>query len=170
MADITKTINSLYESFDGNPVMEEYMDRHDVGSLGILTIAGDEEAALVAEHLRDRIAGKIVVEVGGGIGLLALHMSTIASHVYVIEASPVWTHLWMMFFMARKPKNVTFIFGAAQEMAGQLHADVAMFCTHSDAVGMRQVGATLANEVIDVYGEIVPSLTPELAALNALRQ
>lgn len=170
LQNINSILDRAYEAFEGNQLMEDYMERHEVRSLGILTVTDDETAALIAGHLKDRIEGKVVVEIGGGIGLLALHMAEYASRVFVIEASPAWTHIWTMLFMARKPKNVTFIFGAAQEMFGQLNADVAVFCTHSAAQDMRSIGERLAGKVIDVYGEIVPILEPHLASLQELRQ
>ena len=155
---MTAMLEMVYESMDGQPVVEDYCARHGIGSMAILTTYTDEHAGLVAEHLAERVRGKVVVEIGGGIGLLAMHLSQYAKRVYVIEANPMWTRVYTMFLHFKKPKNVTFIFGAADEMDGQLKADVAIFCTHSDAAGMRIAGELFAPEVIDVYGEVVKDM------------
>jgi hypothetical protein len=50
---------------------------------------------------------------------------------------------------------VSYLFGAADEFAGLLKADVALFCTHSGVALMKAAGRLFAPEVIDVYGEII---------------
>lgn len=166
---LDRDMGAIYRSLEGNAAADEYGRRHGIKSAAILTITDDETAALVAEHLAERVRGKVVVEIGGGIGLLALHLSQYVERVFVIEAEPAWTMLALAYFYAKKPKNVTFIFGAADEMAGQIKADVSYFCTHSAANEMSRLGAMFAPTVIDVYGEIVPLLSPELAALGPAR-
>lgn len=152
-------LNRAYEVIDGSEVAEQYCDRHGVGSLAVLTVYDDERASALAEFLSERVAGKTVVEIGGGIGLLAMHLAEYAKRVWVIEANPFWSHIYVKFLHLRKPKNVTFIFGAADELAGQLTADVAIFCTHSDANGMRKAGALFAPDVIDVYADLLGGKT-----------
>lgn len=169
MSKIDKMIECVYESMEGNEQVEKYHHRHGVKSAGILTVTNDETAEAIARYLEERIRGKVVVEIGGGIGLLAMHMAMYAARVFVIEADPMWTSMEVAMFYKRKPKNVTFIFGAADEMAGHIKADVALFCTHSAAKDMRRAAMLFAPQVIDVYGEIVPKLSPELAALDPLR-
>lgn len=154
-ADFSELLDAAYSAMDGNEVIQDYFRRHGVESRCILTVYTDERAALLAAHLADRVKGKTVVEVGGGLGLLAFGLAEFADHVYVIEASPVWSSIYVQFLHEQKPKNVTFIFGAADEVAGMLHADIALFCTHSDSEGMRQVSSRFAPEVVDVYGEII---------------
>lgn len=102
-----------------------------------------------------QIAGKTAVEIGGGIGLLALHMGHIAKRVYCIEANPMWSWCFASVLLQSKPKNVSFLFGAADEFVGAIKADVAVFCTHSDVTGMGLVAAQFAPVVIDVYGELI---------------
>jgi predicted RNA methylase len=159
-SDIADVLEMLYPVLDGNEEAMRYSERHGIRSLAILTITSDEKAALVAEHLADRIRGKVVIEIGGGIGLLAFHLSQYAERVLVFEANPMWTSVYVAFLHSRKPKNVTFMFGAADEFAGQVRGDVALFCTHSDASGMRETGLMFAPEVIDVYGEIIKTMEP----------
>lgn len=126
-----------------------------IESADILTVTDDETAGLIAEHLAARIEGKIVVEIGGGIGLLALHLSAIAKHVYCIEANPVWASFFEVYFAENKPSNVDYLFGLADRFAGTISADVAIFCTHSGVASMRLAASLFAPVVIDVYGDII---------------
>ena len=101
------------------------------------------------------MAGKTVVEIGGGIGLLALHLGLHAKRVYCIEANPMWSWIFATVLLQSKPKNVSFLFGAADEFLGTVKGDVAIYCTHSDVKGMGLVAAQFAPLVIDVYGELI---------------
>lgn len=158
MAELNDMLDRVYNAFEGNEVMVEYDKRHDVASLAVLTVYDDETAATIAAHLAPRIEGRVVVEIGGGIGLLAMHLGDYAKRVYCIEANPMWSWTFAACLLAQKPKNVSFLFGAADEFAGQIRADVALYCTHSDADGMREVGRKFAPVVIDVYGERLGAL------------
>lgn len=149
-----KVLSSFYEQMDGNPAPEEYHARHDTRSAGILTIYDDERAASTADYLRGRVAGKIVVEIGAGIGLLACHVAMDARRVYAIEVEPAWASTFVSFLYRQKPANLTFIFGKAEE-APPIAADVAYFCTHSGREAMYLAATRFAPEVIDVYAELL---------------
>jgi hypothetical protein len=153
---LSPMLDQVYEHMEGSEVSLDYSRRHGISSAAILTVHTDEIADALAMHLAPRIEGRVVIEVGGGIGLLALHMAQYAKRVFCIEANPMWSWTFAAVLLARKPKNVSFLFGAADEFAGCIRGDVALFCTHSDAAGMRSVAGKFAREVIDVYGEIVP--------------
>jgi SAM-dependent methyltransferase len=146
-----------YEALAVSEVAHDYHVRHGTESKLILTVYDDERAAGVAGYLADRIRGKTVIEIGGGIGLLAIYLSEYAGaeRVYAIESDPSWTSTFLATLYARKPKNVTWIYGAAEEMVGQLRGDVALFCTHSACHHMAQLASQFAPVVIDVYGELV---------------
>lgn len=150
-----KAIESTYLAFEGSEALDEYMARHGVESAGILTVYDDEMASLVASYLADKIRGRVVVEIGAGIGLLACHLADHAFKVYAIEASPVWASCFAVALLERKPPNVTYILGAASEMVGILRADVAIFCTHSGVKAMREAAAQFAPVVIDVYADVM---------------
>lgn len=167
MSEQASVLDAARVAMDDNPVVESYYRRHGIESAAILTVMDDETAGDVAAHLADRIRSKVVIEIGGGIGLLAFHMAMYARRVIVIEANPVWTSVYVMFLHARKPANVTFIFGTAAEVADQIRGDVAIFCTHSDASGMRDLARWFADEVIDVYGELTG---PQWAAARCLKR
>lgn len=147
-------LDMMYESMDGNEVAMDYSRRHGIESAMILTVKDDEMADLVAEFLADQVRGKTVVEIGAGIGLLALHLSQYAKRIYAIEANPSWTSTFLACLYAHKPKHVSWLFGSADEFAGGIRGDVALFCTHSDHAGMKRAASLFAPEVIDVYEDL----------------
>lgn len=146
-------LNHYYEQMDGSPVLEEYHQRHGTESACILTIYDDASAADVVEFLRPRIEGKVVVEIGAGIGLLACHLAGVARRVYANEVDPAWTSCFVAVLYHQKPTNLTFIFGAAEE-APPIVADVAQFCTLSGQAAMYRAAARFAPTIIDVYAEV----------------
>lgn len=155
MATINEQLDDIYQAMEGSQASLDYSERHGVQSAGVLTVTEDETAHLIAERLRPRIEGKTVVEIGGGIGLLALHMGRIAKRVFCIEANPMWSWTFAGTLLAEKPRNVSFLFGSADEFLGCIKGDVALFCTHSGVAPMGLVAAQFAPLVIDVYGEMI---------------
>lgn len=128
-----------------------YADRHGVRASPQLTVTDDE----VAEMLEPRIRDMTVIDVGGGIGLLGLHMAEVAKRVIVIEANPVWAAAWIDLLHRRKPENLPFFFGSANQLSDLITADVAVITTHSDVSGMMSVASTIATIAIDFYGELI---------------
>lgn len=155
MTDIEDMIGQIYNAFEGSEALRRYMERHGVNSAGVLTVLDDNHATLIAERLRPRIEGKTVVEIGGGIGLLAMHLGHVAKRVYCIEASPLWASSFIAVLLDQKPRNVSYLFGAADEFLGAIRGDVAIYCTHSDVQGMGLIARQFAPVVIDVYGELI---------------
>lgn len=155
MGDLTKLLDETYEAMEGSEASLAYSERHGIAAAAILTVLDDNHALLIAERLRPRIEGKTVVEIGGGIGLLALHLGLIAKRVYCIEANPMWSWAFAEILLQQKPKNVSFLFGAADEFVGAIKGDIAIYCTHSDVKGIGLVASQFARTVIDVYGELI---------------
>jgi hypothetical protein len=170
MDDLGTALDAAYEAMEGSEAAEKYSRRHGIESLMILTVTDDQRAADVAYYLRERVRGKTVVEIGGGIGLLAMHLAEYAEKVYVIEASPVWSSVYVHFLHHRKPANVTFIFGIAEEMVGILRAHVALFCSHSGCDQLRRFAAQFAPEVIDVYGDVLREMGKADESVMAVRE
>jgi hypothetical protein len=153
-AQLKRVLDEAYESMEGSEVAEGYMGRHGIQSLGILTVTDDESADAIVRYLAPRIEGKTVVEIGAGIGLLAMHLGFVAKRVFAIEVDPMWSSVFVMELFAKKPKNVSFLMGAADEFAGIVKADVALFCTHSGVAEMARAARLFAPVVIDVYGNL----------------
>ena len=155
MTELSRMFSTIYNAMEGSDDSMNYSERHGINAQAVLTVHDDETGGLIAEHLAPRIEGKTVVEIGGGIGLLSLHMGIIAKRVYCIEANPMWSWTFAEVLLKTKPKNVSFLFGAADEFLGAIKGDVAIYCTHSDVHGMGLVAAQFAPVVIDVYGELI---------------
>lgn len=157
---LKQLLDASYEAQENSWLMHGYCGRHRIKSAAVLTIYDDEQAATIAQHLEPRIAGKTVIEIGGGFGLLSFHLSTMAERVFCIEANPVWANVYIEVLLKRKPKNVSYLFGAADEFAGLIKGDVALFCTHSGLQSMKEAAALFAPVVIDVYGEVFATCEP----------
>jgi len=152
---LQQMLSDIYNQFEGSEIMADYTERHNINSAAVLTVIDDETAAALIEHLEPHITDKIVVEIGGGIGLLSLHMARIAKRVYCFEANPMWAWTFAKVLLEHKPKNISYIFGAADEFVEAIKADVAVIATHSDIAGMKMIGKQFAPVAIDVYGEII---------------
>jgi hypothetical protein len=144
-----------YVLAEAEPDLCGFADRHSIVAASVLTVCDDDLAAGIASMVGPRIEGRTVVEIGGGIGLLACHLAGYAKRVYCIEANPLWSSVFVRMLFARKPKNLSYLFGAASEFAGQFNADVALFCTHSGIESMTAAGHLFAPLVVDVYGEMI---------------
>jgi 2-polyprenyl-3-methyl-5-hydroxy-6-metoxy-1,4-benzoquinol methylase len=148
---ITETGLAAHRSETG----QAYARRHGVRSAPNLAVMSDEIADLVTKYLQPRIQDKVVVDVGGGLGILAMHMATFASKIFVIEANPSWAVAYAEFLHAEKPANMSFCWGAAQEFIGQIRADVAIVTTHTDVSGLMSIAAQFAPDAIDIFGELI---------------
>jgi hypothetical protein len=151
---IHEALASYYETMSDSAPVETYHERHGTESALILTVFDDVTASMVADVLRTHVAGKVVVEIGAGIGLLACHVATMARKVYAIDVDPAWTSSFLACLWDKKPRNLTFIFGDA-EQAPPFSADVAYFCTHSGHDSLRRAGQRFAPVVIDVYRDLL---------------
>lgn len=148
-------LNEAVDSMLDSEHFHAYQERHGIKSLPTLTVANDEVADSIVSWLRPRLEGKTVVEIGGGIGLLSLHMGFIAKRVFCIEANPMWATAFTAALLVAKPPNVSYLFGGAEEFEGIIKADVAVFCTHSGVSPMANLAAKFAPVVIDVYSELI---------------
>lgn len=148
-------LQEVVDECDESVIFDAYMARHHIASGANLTVTSDAIAADIAAYLAPRIEGKTVIEIGGGLGILALYLGEYAKRVYCIEANPMWSAVFIAELLQHKPPHVSYLFGAAQEFQEMLHGDVAVICTHSGLSSMTTVAATFAPVVIDVYGEII---------------
>jgi hypothetical protein len=155
LSDFSRMISELYEIMHMSEAYSAFAERHNIRSAPILTVIADETAELLCERLASRIAGRTVVEIGGGTGILSLAMAAVAKRVYCIEANSMWAVAWTQILLEKKPKHMSYLFGAADEFVGCIRGDVAIVCTHSDVASLKLIGRQFAPQVIDVYGEII---------------
>jgi len=148
-------LSEVRELMQMSQAYSAYAERHNIWSAPNLTVIEGETAELICERLAPRIAGKTVVEIGGGIGILSLAMASVAARVFCIEANPTWAAIWTQIMVEKKPKNLSYLLGAADEFVGCIRGDVAVICTHSDIQGLKLVGRQFAPEVVEVYGELI---------------
>lgn len=148
---LSACVNAIYGDMQENAAAEDFHRRHMTPSCGVLTIYEKEAVKNIVEQIYDDICGKVVVEIGAGVGLLSIGMAVVAKEVYAIEVDPAWSWAFTKVLYEIKPPNLTFIFGKAETMIGKLHADVAVIVTRSGHDEMQAVGKKLAPKVIDVY-------------------
>lgn len=146
-------IDAIYHDLDGYEAAEEFHRRHMTPSLGTITVHDKDTILKIVDQIRDRIRGKTVVEIGAGVGFLAIGMAMIAKQVYAIESDPAWSWAFTKVLYEVKPPNLTFIFGKSETMVGILKADIAIVVTRSGHKYMKALGRQLAPDVIDVYEE-----------------
>jgi len=165
MKDAEQEIDRIYEQNEGSETMEAYHSLHEIESLAILTITNPYAATREVDRYASRIRGKTVIEVGAGVGFLAIEMARFAKQVYAIEADPAWNWVFTECLYQKKPKNLTWIFGAAETVAPFLRGDVAVVFTGSGHRAMLEVAERMCPEVI--FGpnlpleEREPDATPE---------
>jgi 2-polyprenyl-3-methyl-5-hydroxy-6-metoxy-1,4-benzoquinol methylase len=167
MSDCRRMLSEVTTLMQMSEAYSAYAERHHIRSAPNLTVVEGEMANLICERLAPRIAGKTIVEIGDGIGILSLAMALVAKRVYCIEANPTWAATWTEILLERKPKNLNYLFGAADEFLGCIRGDVAIICTHPDVQSLKLVGQQFAPHVVDVYGELIeenPSAFDALAS------
>ena len=113
VADAEQAMDAATSGILSSEVLRRYDERHGIETAPKLIVMNDQTTHALVAILHDRIVGRTVVEVGAGIGLLTLHMGTVARRVFAIEASPVWSSAFIATLMAGKPRNVSFICGDA---------------------------------------------------------
>lgn len=101
-----------------------------------------------AKALSSRIKGKTAIEIGAGVGFLAIEMARYAKHVWAVEKDPAWSWVFTKHLYRFKPKNLTWVFGDARDLIGTLKVDLAIVVTCSGETELKHIGELLAKEVI----------------------
>ena len=161
-------IDPVYEALEGREDLAIYHDRHGTASLLILTQHSPQIAReTVRLLLASDIEGKRVVEIGAGVGFLAIEMAKVAESVVAIEADPAWSWIFTKSLYRHKPANLTWVFGAAESVAEWVRADVAVVMTNSGIDAMRAVALQMAPHVIMPLQDF-PALPDFAAAINKM--
>ena len=141
---IADRINFAYSELEGIEDLLSYHSRHGTPSIQILTQLDPHAARMTGEKLAEWIQGKDVVEIGAGVGFLALELSRYAKSVVAIESDPAWSWVFTRSLYRHKPKNLTWIFGSAETMAGKIRGDICLILTRSGPDEMREIGKAFA--------------------------
>jgi SAM-dependent methyltransferase len=136
--------NMIEDTYD----RRTYDERMGVKSKHYLTMVTAADTEWIITRIKDRIAGRVVVEIGAGIGVLAIEMAKYAHRVYAIEVDPAWTWLFARRLYREKPENLTWIFDRAENLIPFAKCDVAIVVTGSDEERLRYIAGTYAPEVI----------------------
>ncbi len=129
------------------PDQVEYDKRIGLRSKKFLTIIRPSDAVWIVKRVAAAIAGKVVVEVGAGVGVMATALAAHAKHVFAIEADPMWSWTFARHMYQTKPANLTYILDNAENLLGVLKADVAICVTGSDEVNLRRICEGFAPQV-----------------------
>lgn len=141
-------IDTIYDALDGCEDAMRYHREHGTPSLQILTMYSPKLAANAAQLIAEEIRGKRVIEIGAGVGFLAIEMARIAKSVFAIEIDPAWSWAFTHSLYQYKPKNLTWIFGSAETVADWLNGDVVIIATRSGIEEMRALGYRMAPKVL----------------------
>lgn len=148
MDDTDTLIDMAYDALEGCEDLLRYHYKHGTPSLQILTQFDPKTATETVQRFADDIRDKRVIEVGAGIGFLAIEMAKIARSVYAIEVDPAWSWIFTHSLYRHKPPNLTWIFGTAESVASWLSGDVAVIVTNSGIEDMRAIAYRMAPKVI----------------------
>lgn len=138
----------IYDALEGCEDLMRYHHRHGTPSLLILTQHSPEVAMESAAMLAPYIEGKRVIEIGAGVGFLAIEMAKLAKSVIAIETDPAWSWLFVHSLYTHKPRNLTWIFGDALGLADSIRGEVCVIFTHSGIEEMRAIGKRFAPLVL----------------------
>lgn len=133
--------------FAASEIEAAYDKAHGIKSMHWLTIIRPEDATWIVERLGERIQDKVVVEIGAGIGVLAVAMAKVARRVFAIEASPAWGIVFARHMYHMKPVNLTWILDRAENLVDVIRADIAVVVTGSDDVSLRALAHRFAPDV-----------------------
>lgn len=149
---------ALAEMYSGEARVDErraYYGRAGVKAAHVATLVSPKNTVWMMERLRERILGKVVVEIGAGLGFLAIEMAKVAKRVFAVEADPYWTGEFSRTLYQTRPLNLMWIFDTAENVleAGVgrvMKADVAVVVTGSDKDGLRAVARRFVRKDRDV--------------------
>jgi len=146
-------IEMIYETLEGKHYVTPYHRKHGTESALILTMYNEKKALKAIRKIRDRIRNKTVVEIGAGVGYLAIAMAEYAKNVIAIEVDPGWSWYFVEYLYRHKPKNLIWIFGDAREIVKYIKTDVAVICSLSGIESMKKIAERMATEIILFWQE-----------------
>lgn len=127
-------------------------------ALSILTHTDWQSSFEAINRFGPRLENKKVVEVGAGIGFMAIEMAKRASHVVAIESDPMFNWIFATHLYKHKPDNLIWMFGDVFEIQQEFRwcpesFDVAVVFTKSGIEQMKRYASWMAGETIMYYQE-----------------
>src|SRR3990172_2718507 len=113
------------------------------------TFDGRERTA----HTQPTLKDMTVIEIGAGLGYLAVEMAKVCKHVFAIETDPMFSHEFAQKLYAEKPANLTWIFDTARPAMSRMcggwlpAGDLVLVVTGSDEVRLRKLAETFLHPV-----------------------
>ena len=97
MAGIRDSIRKVYDVIHSDGLYLQLWDElfPEDESWHVLTVYSYERAREELSRFRHHVAGKKVVELGAGVGLLAYEMSKYAELVIAVEWDPLWVRVYL---------------------------------------------------------------------------
>lgn len=141
-------VDITYDALEGCEDLMHYHLEHGTPSLQILTQYNPRVAAETAQQIAAEIKGKRVIEIGAGVGFLAIEMAKLAKSVFAIEVDPAWSWVFTHSLYRLKPPNLTWIFGSTETVVDWLNGDMVVIATRSGIDEMRALGYRMAPKVI----------------------
>ncbi len=145
--EIGTEVDMVYDALEGYEDLMRYHQDHGTPSLLVLTQLSPKIAHETARLMADEIKDKVVIEIGAGVGFLAIEIALLAKQVYAIEVDPAWSWIFTHSLYAHKPPNLTWIFGAAESVPF-LKGDTAIVCTRSGMKEMETIAKQFAPRVL----------------------
>lgn len=149
-------IDLVYNCLEGDEDLLRYHQEHGTPSLLVLTQYSPQIAQETARLINNEysLSGKVIIEIGAGVGFLAIELAKLANQVFAIEVDPAWSWVFTRSLYAHKPPNLTWIFGQAESVLPWLKGDVAIILTHSGKTKMEGLGRQFAPIVVMPFNEI----------------
>ncbi len=141
-------VDMVYDCMEGDEDLLRYHKEHGTVSMVVLTQYSQPLAQELARLLKEEIENKVVIEIGAGIGFLAIELAKLAKQVFAIEVDPAWSWVFTRSLYAHKPPNLTWIFGKAESVLPYVKGDVAIIATHSGIEELKELGHKFAPKVI----------------------
>jgi SAM-dependent methyltransferase len=148
LAQAETEIDMAYDALEGAEDLIRYHRIHGTPSLLVLTQYSPDIAKKTASFLIDDIKDKIVIEIGAGVGFLAIELARYAKQVFAIEVDPAWSWIFTHSLYDHKPPNLTWIFGKAETVLHYIHGDIAIVVTHSGETELKNIAYKFAPKVI----------------------
>ena len=146
--DVGPEIDLVYDALEGFEDLMRYHQRHGTPSLLILTQYSPDIAKEAVRLMDAELRGKDVIEIGAGVGFLALEMARVAKSVVAIEVDPAWSWVFTKSLYRHKPLNLTWVFGDARQVSKWVRGDVAVVMTNSGINEMKDIALSMAPVVI----------------------